>query len=137
MRETRFWTWHMIAGLIILILLGAHMIYSHIGNSTSFMVADKGSDAISKDNSQARDAKPFFPYFLVSMLAVALYHGLYGLNNILCELCTDSKGQKAIGVMLFILGVGLFCLGTFAAFKAHSNAVTAQAKVTLVSGERG
>ncbi len=31
MRETKFWTWHMAAGVVIALLLGQHMVIMHLG----------------------------------------------------------------------------------------------------------
>ena len=31
MRETRYWTWHMLAGVVIFFLLGLHMLIMHLG----------------------------------------------------------------------------------------------------------
>ena len=122
MRETKFWTWHMFAGVLILVLLGGHMVYTHMGELTGFMRPYKDSDGISMQNSQARDAISWFPYYFVVLLGVALYHGLYGLRTILFELCPHPGAQKTMSAFLLLLGLALFGLGSFAAFKAHNNA---------------
>lgn len=125
MRETKYWTWHMFAGLAILLLLGFHMAYTHIG--TLLYGVD---DNISLEMSQGRDANPIFPVFFILMLGIALYHGLYGLRTILFELCPHPGAQKTFSAVLLVLGLGLFTLGSVAAVKAHGNA-----SVTVVSGE--
>lgn len=122
MRETKFWTWHMFAGVLILVLLGGHMVYTHMGELTGFM-REHDSDGISIENSQARDARTLFPFYFVVLLGVALYHGLYGLRTILFELCPHPPAQRIMSALLLILGIALFCLGSFSAFKAHGNAV--------------
>jgi succinate dehydrogenase hydrophobic anchor subunit len=122
MRETRWWTWHMFAGILILVLLGGHMVYTHMGELTGFMRTDKTSDGISMQNSQARDAKTWFPAYFIVLLGVALYHGLYGLRTILFELCPHPGAQKTMSAFLLVLGLALFGLGFFAAVKAHKNA---------------
>ena len=117
MRETKLWTWHMVAGVVILLLLGFHMAYTHVGT-----LLTGNADNISKELSQQRDANPLFPAFFILMLGVALYHGLYGLRGILLELCPHPPAQRAMAVALLVLGLSLFALGSFAAMKAHRRA---------------
>jgi succinate dehydrogenase / fumarate reductase membrane anchor subunit len=107
----------MFAGLAILLLLGFHMAYTHIGTLLYGV-----EDNISFDMSQARDANPIFPVFFILMLGIALYHGLYGLRTILFELCPHPGAQKTMTAFLLVLGLALFGLGSFAAVKAHKNA---------------
>ncbi len=138
MRETKLWTWHMLSGAVILVLLGVHMIYTHIGEITHFMVFTNNPDPISIKNVQARDAMAIFPVIFIILLGVALYHGLYGLRTILFEICSVKSIQKAISALLLILGLGLFIVGTWGAVKAHTNAKmpVSTEQVTALAGER-
>ena len=43
MRETKFWTWHMAAGVVILLLLGQHMVIMHLGSITHWFAPMGGS----------------------------------------------------------------------------------------------
>jgi succinate dehydrogenase hydrophobic anchor subunit len=54
---------------------------------------------------------------------VALYHGLYGLRTILFELTLKPAIEKTITIVLMIVGLGLFGLGTWAAVAAHGIAL--------------
>jgi succinate dehydrogenase / fumarate reductase membrane anchor subunit len=119
MSETKYWTWHMAAGVVILFLLGLHMTIMHVGSITH-LFAPFGGEAISKANSLFRDGKLFFTVTYVLLLAVALYHGLYGLRTILFELTLKPGIEMAITVVLVVMGVGLFGLGTWAAFVVHA-----------------
>ncbi len=122
MRETKYWTWHMAAGVVILFLLGMHMLIMHMGSITQ-LYAPYGGEAISKENSLFRDGKLFFTVTYVLLLGVALYHGLYGLRTILFELTLKPAVEKTITIILLIVGLGLFGLGTWAAVTAHSIAI--------------
>jgi len=122
MRETKYWTWHMAAGVVILVLLGLHMIIMHTGSITQ-LYAPHGGEVVSKENSLFRDGKLFFPVTYVLLLGVALYHGLYGLKTILFELTLKPGVEKAITAVLLLLGLGLFVLGTWAAITAHTIAL--------------
>ena len=49
------------------------------------------------------------------LLGAALFHGLYGFRNILCELGPPAGLKKTISALLLVGGIGLFGLGTWAA----------------------
>ncbi len=123
MKGTKYWTWHMTAGVVILFLLGLHMLIMHVGVTGAAFSANAHEEAISKVNSQFRDGQLFFTITYVLLLAVALYHGLYGLRTILFELTLRPAVEKSITVVLVVIGIGLFSLGTWAAVVAHGVAL--------------
>jgi succinate dehydrogenase/fumarate reductase cytochrome b subunit len=123
MRETKFWTWHMAAGVVILALLGLHMVIMHLGGLTH-LFAPHGGEAVSQENSLFRDGRLFFTVTYILLLGVALYHGLYGLRTILFELTLKPAVEKAVSVLLLIVGLGLFGLGTWAAVAVHAIAIS-------------
>ena len=122
MRETKYWTWHMTAGVVILFLLGLHMLIMHVGGLTH-LFAPYGGEAVSKANSLFRDGQLFFTVTYILLLGVALYHGLYGLRTILFELTLKPAVEKAVTFVLVIVGLGLFGLGTWAAIASHALAL--------------
>ena len=122
MRETKFWTWHMAAGVVIFFLLGLHMLIMHLGSITQ-LFSPYGGEAISRENSLFRDGKLFFTVTYILLLGVALYHGLYGLRTILFELTLKPALEKAITVVFLVVGLGLFGLGTWAAIAVHAIAI--------------
>ena len=122
MRETKYWTWHMAAGVVIFFLLGLHMTIMHTGEITHFF-APYADGAVSKANSLFRDRMLFFTVTYILLLGVALYHGLYGLRTILFELTLKPALEKGITVVLLVVGLGLFGLGTWAAVVAHTIAI--------------
>ena len=119
MRETKFWTFHMAAAAAILVLLGLHMLIMHAGALTHWF-APAGGEAASKANSLFRDGRMLFAVTYVLLLGLALYHGLYGLRTILFELTLKPMAEKAVTYCLWILGVALFGLGTWAAVTVHA-----------------
>lgn len=122
MRETKYWTWHMAAGVALLLLLGLHMVIMHLGGLVHWF-APYGEEAVSLKNSLFRDGNLFFTTTYVLLLGIALYHGLYGLRTMLFELTLKPHAEKAITTGLLVVGLGLFCLGTWAAVTAHSIAL--------------
>ena len=119
MRETKYWTWHMAAGVVILFLLGLHMLIMHLGGTTHLFAPHAG-EAVSRANSLFRDGRLFFTSTYILLLGVALYHGLYGLRTILFELTLKPAVERLTTVVLVVLGLGLFGLGTWAAIIAHA-----------------
>ena len=119
MGETKYWTWHMAAGVVILFLLGLHMLIMHLGGTTHLFAPHAG-EAVSKANSLFRDGRLFFTATYILLLGVALYHGLYGLRTILFELTLKPAIEKAITIVLLMLGLGLLGLGTWGAIAAHA-----------------
>ena len=126
MRETKYWTWHMAAGVVIFVLLGLHMTTMHMGGLTGLFVSHPGEESIARVNSQARDGQVVFTVGYIFLLGIALYHGLYGLRTILFELTLGPVTEKSISVVLVILGLALFGLGAWAAIAAHSAALVAR-----------
>jgi succinate dehydrogenase / fumarate reductase membrane anchor subunit len=122
MRETKYWTWHMAAGVVILFLLGLHMLIMHLGGTTH-LFAPHGGEAVSRANSLFRDGKLFFTVTYILLLGVALYHGLYGLRTILFELTLKPAVERAITFVFLVAGLGLFGLGAWAAVAAHALAM--------------
>ncbi len=122
MGETKYWTWHMAAGVVILFLLGLHMFIMHVG-ALSAWAAPYAGEAISVKNSLFRDGHLFFTVTYILLLALALYHGLYGLRTILFELTLTPATEKAITGFMVVIGICLFALGTWGTLAAHSLAL--------------
>ncbi|MGO9127182.1 MAG: hypothetical protein ACLP6G_20130 [Terriglobales bacterium] len=122
MNGTKYWTWHMTAGVVLLFLLGLHMLIMHMA-ATGHWFAPYGTDTDSLKNSLFRDGKLFFTVTYIALLGVALYHGLYGLRTMLFELTLKPTVEKSITIVLLVLGLGLFGLGTWAAVAAHGIAL--------------
>lgn len=123
MGETKYWTWHMAAGVALLLLLGLHMLIMHLG-ATSHLFAPHPGEAVSIENSVFRDGRLFFTVAYIVLLGVALYHGLYGLRTILIELTLKPATEKAVTMLVLVVGVGLFAFGSWAAIASHVTAVT-------------
>jgi succinate dehydrogenase/fumarate reductase cytochrome b subunit len=114
MKETKYWTWHMLAGVIILFLLGLHMITMHL-NTILGLFNPFGGEAIEWANVAARGKLVIY-----ALLGIALYHGLYGFRTILFELGLRRGTQRFINVLFVIVGICFFVIGTWAAIKFQS-----------------
>jgi succinate dehydrogenase/fumarate reductase cytochrome b subunit len=118
MRDRSLWTWHMAAGLVILVFLGLHMVIMHLDDSVAIF-NPAGGHAIEWDNVAARGKDMFFSVTYVILLGTALFHGLYGFRNILFELNPAPALKALVSWVLILGGLGLFVIGTWAAWASH------------------
>ena len=125
MRDQRWWTWHIAAGAIILVFLGLHMVIMHLDVIVGVFNAP-GTEPIAWTNVVARAKSGFFMVTYIVLLGAALFHGLYGLRNILFELNPAPALKRGLSVILVLGGFGLFALGTWTAWQSFviANAAT-------------
>ena len=109
-RETTKWTWHVVAGLVILVFGGLHMLITHLDDVLGWFNPADGS-AVLWENVIHRGQFAFFNVTYVILLAAALYHGFYGLKTILFELNPSQGTQRAITGLLWTVGIVLFGIG--------------------------
>jgi succinate dehydrogenase hydrophobic anchor subunit len=123
--NTRLWTWHIFSGLIILVLLGMHMVGMHLNDVLhleSFNPAGENPIAWANVVARAREIGTVVVYIL--LLATALYHGFYGLRNILLELSPSEIMTGFINKFLLVAGIVLFVFGSWAAIASFNLART-------------
>jgi len=121
MRDSKLWTWHLAAGLVVLVFLGLHMTVMHLNGVIVLKgLNPAGGHPIDWQNVVSRARSGFFTVTYVVLLGAALFHGLYGLRNILFELNPARWLKRAVSVVLLIGGAGLFIYGTWAAIASRS-----------------
>ena len=121
MRDQKLWTWHLAAGAVILVFLGLHMTIMHLDKVVSVASLNPaGGHPIDWNNVVARGKSVLFPLTYVVLLGAALFHGLYGVRNILFELDPARWLKRTISAVLLLVGVGLFVVGTWAAIAGFS-----------------
>jgi succinate dehydrogenase / fumarate reductase membrane anchor subunit len=114
MREAKLWFWHIITAVFILFLLGSHMGIMHMGAILSAL--GLGSDTpTSSDQVFGRSQQMLFMVTYIVLLGTALFHGLYGLRSILCELSLSKTLEKLIGSLFTVAGIALFLYGSYVA----------------------
>ena len=124
MRDRTLWTWHIGAGVVILVLLGLHMTIMHLGSTLGFF-GTEGAEPVEWESVATRAQSLFFTVTYVLLLGAALYHGFYGLRNILLELNPGATLRRAINAGLSLVGLALFVFGTWAALAAPGAATMA------------
>lgn len=126
MRDTKLWTWHLAAGVVILLLLGLHMAIMHLPAVVHLAgLNPAGPNPLDWGNVAYRARQAFFMISYIVLLGAALFHGLYGLRNILFELGPSARVKGVISTVLLVGGLGLMVLGTWAAVAARTAAMAA------------
>ena len=110
-KNTKLWTWHVLAGLVLIFLLGLHMLGFHMNDVLHLVEGDPLDWSTVSERAQALSQAVFYILFL----GFALYHGLYGLRNILLELNISDGTAGFVNKLLVVAGVLLFAFGTWAA----------------------
>ena len=108
---------------MILVFLGLHMTIMHLNGTFPTFNNPFGGEAESWQNVAARARSLFFTVTYVVMLGAALYHGLYGLRNILFELNPAAGLRKAVDVVFTLAGLALFAFGAWAALASRGAAM--------------
>jgi len=116
MKDQGLWTWHVAAGVVILVFLALHMGVMHLEAVLGFPFSPAGGHPIDWANVVARAKSAFFAVTYVVLLGAALFHGLYGARNILFELGPGPALKKAANGVFLVGGLALFVLGTWAAW---------------------
>jgi succinate dehydrogenase hydrophobic anchor subunit len=120
MRDQALWTWHLGAAVVICILLGLHMTIMHLDEVWRIFSPAPGEE-IDWANVVARAKSAAFMINYILLLGAALFHGLYGLRNILFELNPGSSLKRGITAIFVAGGLGLFVLGTWAAIVTYQH----------------
>ncbi len=126
MRDQRWWTWHVAAGIVILVLLGLHMATMHLGGIVT-LFNKPGTEPIAWENVVARAKSGFFMVTYIVLLGAALFHGLYGLRNILFELNPGAGTKKGLNLLFVVGGLALFVFGAWAAWASFQVAISQSA----------
>jgi succinate dehydrogenase / fumarate reductase membrane anchor subunit len=114
-RESTLWTWHLIAGGVILVLLGIHMFIMHLGD---FFGTVQG-DVLNFSSVMERSRDASFAVIYVLLLGAALYHGLYGLRTMIFELNISEKAERAVSALFVLGGLVLFVMGAYGTIMAY------------------
>ena len=123
MRDQQLWTWHIIAGIVILVFLGLHMAIMHLDTLLG-LFTPPGVKPIDWASVALRAKQGFFMVSYIVLLGAALFHGLYGLRNIVFELGPADGTKKALNVVFTVGGLALFVFGSWAAWASHALAST-------------
>ena len=112
MRTTRLQLLHMLTGILIAVFLGIHMVRLHLDSILDFFGVD-ATDPTSWESMIGRASQGIWAALYIALLAVVLYHALYGLRGIILELTPSVKTGRVITWSFIIIGIGAFAWGTY------------------------
>ncbi len=121
MKETAYWTWFFIAGIVMFVFAGLHVVTVHLSAVVN-LFNPAGADSVAWANVAYRSKSGFFVFTYIVILAAALYHGFYGLRTILFEMGLKQPARRPLTIVLWLAGLALFGFGTYAAFAAKNAA---------------
>ncbi len=110
MKESRLWIAHLFAGFCLIFLLLSHILLMHYSELLNVIGIDV-QNVLSFNEVIKRAKSAGFKIIYILFLIFALYHGLYGLRNILIETPFGEKFSKPIGIILLTIGVLFFIYG--------------------------
>ena len=120
MRNTYLQFVQLITGILIAVLLGIHMVNMHLdailgffGVQTFFGVNIAADPTVFK-LMQDRARTVVFAGIYIALLIFALYHAFNGLRNIVLELTTSARAERAVNTVIIIVGVIFLALGIYA-----------------------
>lgn len=110
MKESRLWALHLIAGAVLLALLGMHMVVMHY-EALLRLSGVAGGPVLEYASVVSRDRSAMMRVLYVLLLGVALYHGIYGLRGILQEVWSSERAGRVINAVLVLCGLAVFTYG--------------------------
>jgi len=112
----RFWVLHYISGGILFILLLGHIFMMHFYKF--LLKLQPGYEPMEWEAVIERAKNVSLVTIYIFFLLFALFHGLYGLKNILIETNFGRRFERGIVFLFWIIGIILFAFGTFTTIKA-------------------
>jgi succinate dehydrogenase / fumarate reductase membrane anchor subunit len=120
----RYWFLNAICGLVVLVLLTAHMFTMHLDDVLALIVSFD-TEPLSWTAVSQRGASSLYTTVYIVLLGTALFHGFYGLRTILTEVWSSERAGKIIRFGCWLVGIGLFAIGTAAALMYHAQQAVA------------
>lgn len=108
MRNTYLWLAQLVTGVLIAVLLGIHMVGQHLNDILGIT-----PEPTAWQSMIGRAGQGVWVALYVALLAFGLYHGIYGLRNIILETTSSPRTGRAVTLLLVVLGVAVFAGGTY------------------------
>jgi succinate dehydrogenase hydrophobic anchor subunit len=104
MFRTRLHLLFLLSGVGIAVLLGIHMVVQHL----NIILATGDTDPNSWISMIGRSTQWGWVVIYLLLLAFGIYHGLYGLRNIIFELTASERTERYINWAFIIGGLVVF-----------------------------
>jgi succinate dehydrogenase hydrophobic anchor subunit len=118
MREVHLKILQYTTGIVILFLLAIHLVLMHLDDILKVFGRVAG-DMTTWGSVSERAASTGWLVFYIVFLAVAIYHGLYGLRVIISEFSLSPAAISLLNWILTIFGIGLFAYAAYIPISAY------------------
>ncbi len=98
---------HMLTGVLIIGLLGAHMVVLHLNSILGFFGLS-GPDPSSWNTMIERSRQVAWVGIYIALLGVVIFHAMYGLRGIIFELNPSPAAERWISRSFVIVGILVF-----------------------------
>jgi len=102
----------MLTGIMIAILLGIHMVTVNLDVVLGFFGVD-ATEPRGWVSMIDRASQGIWVVLYIALLAVGLYHGLYGLRGIVLELTPSTRTKHIITWGFITIGIAVFIWGVY------------------------
>ena len=115
MRNTYLWLLQLASGVLIAVILGIHIVSIHLNDILGFFGVD-AADPVSWAAMIDRASQGIWAGLYIALLAVGLYHGIYGLRGIILESIPSERTGRIVTRTLIVIGVIVFIWGAYVLF---------------------
>lgn len=112
MRTTYLWLLQLFTGVLIAVLLGIHLVIVNLDAVLGFFGIE-ATDPRGWESMIGRADQGIWVGLYIALLAVGLYHGLYGLRGIILELTSSSRTERIITWVFIVIGIAVFIWGAY------------------------
>jgi succinate dehydrogenase hydrophobic anchor subunit len=110
MRESHWWLLSLAATVLIGVLATTHFMLMHFSPVFEAQSVEQAR-SLAAVLARGRDVAQMTTYIL--FLAVALYHGLYGLRGVILELPVARAAGRTVSLAIVITGLAFFAYGAY------------------------
>ncbi len=112
MRNTYLWLAQLVTGILIAVTLGIHMVWMHLDTILSALGVDV-SEPTSWASVIQRSRDVIWVVLYIVLLAVVLYHALYGLRNVIFESTQSRRIRLVVTWSILAFGILAFAWGSY------------------------
>jgi len=107
MHNTYLWFIQLVAGVLIAVLAGIHVVLMHLDAILGFFGVD-ASNVLSWESMIQRANQGIWAGLYIALLAVVLYHALNGLRNIILEMTPSARAERIVTRTIVVFGIIAF-----------------------------
>ncbi len=112
MRTTYLRLLQLVTAVLIAVFLGIHMVRMHLDATLGFFGVE-ATESTSWASMIDRASRGAWVGLYIALLAVDLYHALFGLRDIILEVTPSVKTERIVTWVIIVLGIIFFIGGTY------------------------